>query len=325
MTDSPIETLAIFADRWLTTIRPTVRITTWREYRQKVSYAVEHLGDQPLDAIGPHDVLSLYGTLLTSGRRTGAGGLSAWSVIGVHRVLRRMLGHAVAWGRLDRSPMDHVDPPRLPASTRRTWSLPQLRTFLDHIRGDRWEALWRLYAITGMRRSEALGLRWEDLDLASGWATIRRTHVSYGPRVVVHTPKTRAGHRSVGLDGSTIRMLEEHRRCDEERLARLGRALLRPDDLVFAWENGWGVNPRTVTRWFKAHAAAAAVPVIDLHELRHTAATLSLLEAGVPMKVLSEQLGHSTIQVTLDTYSHVGDAARRDAAEAYARVVDARE
>ncbi len=133
-----------------------------------------------------------------------------------------------------------------------------------------------------------------------------------GYRVVTSTPKTAASARSIDLDATTTAALRRHRaRQAEERLAALGAWT---GDLVFCREDGSAIHPQTATYWFQRAARTAGLPVIPLHGLRHSYATAAL-EAGIPAKLVQERLGHSSIRVTLDTYTHPSDAMARKAAE----------
>ncbi len=195
-----------------------------------------------------------------------------------------------------------------------TWSGTELGRFLESVRDDRLAACWRFLAVTGCRRGEALGLRWRDLDLDAGRAIIVQTVV--GSRAISET-KTDRGRRTIALDDTTIAALREHRRAQNaERL--LMRTAYEDHDLVFCREDGTPIWPRSLTRAFARIVNTANLPQIRLHDLRHTHATLAL-QAGVHPKVVQERLGHATISITLDVYSHAIPAMQEDAA---ARVAD---
>lgn len=178
-------------------------------------------------------------------------------------------------------------------------------------------------ALTGLRRGEAVGLRWEDIDLENQRLTVRQQIVRQQGRLVAGPPKTKSGEdRRVDLDTGTVGVLIAHRlRADWQR-ALLGLAVLEAD-LVFTWPDGSGYSPDYVSRQFKLIAQRAGVPVKRLHDLRHGAASLQLA-AGVPLAVVSQRLGHSTISLTADTYSHLLEGVGRDAAERAASLVPRR-
>jgi integrase len=194
----------------------------------------------------------------------------------------------------------------------RTWSARQLDEFLTHVATDRLSAAWRVAAMTGIRRGELLGLAWQAVDLETGRLAITRTLIEGKGAPRFSEPKTKRGRRSVALDAETIDALREHREHQlDERLA-WGPAY-QVHELVFCREDGTAIWPRTFSRSFDHHVRDAGLPKIRLHDLRHTHATLAL-EAGVHPKVVQERLGHATIAITLDTYSHAIPALQEDAA-----------
>jgi integrase len=202
------------------------------------------------------------------------------------------------------------------------WTPAQLGQFLDHIAGDRLEAMFSLIAHCGLRRGEACGLRWEDFDPAAGAITICRQRTQVGWDVIEGPPKSAAGGRVVALDAGTVAMLRDHlsRQLDDQQ--HWGSAW---DDSgrIFTGEDGSQLHPAAVTARFVQLAADAGLPPVRLHDLRHGAASI-MLAAGVPMKVVSETLGHSMISITADTYSSVYSEVAAEAAEAAAAFIQRR-
>ncbi len=200
-----------------------------------------------------------------------------------------------------------------------TWDAEQLRAYLQHVREDRLFAAWFLAATTGMRRGEVLGLRREDVDLTAGTLAVRQAITAVGYRVVVTEPKTERSRRRISLDPATIAALRDHlKQQAKERLA-WGPAY-RDQGLVFAKEDGSPVHPDEFSKAFQRRASDAGLPRIRLHDLRHTYATLALA-AGVHPKVVSDRLGHSTITLTIDTYSHSIPSLEEQAANAVADLI----
>jgi integrase len=213
-----------------------------------------------------------------------------------------------------------ADPPRPePGRKLRTWNADQLRRFLDSIRDPRLYPLYHLLAQTGARRGEALGARWEDFDGAR-W-TVCRNLVPTTGGAIESTPKTATGRRNVALDATTVRVLREWRKHQlEERLA-WGPAW-QDTGRVFTREDGTDLSPNGVSQTFAALVRACeGLPGIRLHDLRHTHATLAL-QAGVHVKVVAERLGHSSVKVTLDIYSHAIPAMQEDAAAKVAQLIE---
>ena len=316
------KSLGEFLEEWLATVRPTVRASTWSSYCAEIrKHVLPHLGATRLQAIGPGDLNSLYAQLLTSGRQDGKGGLSARTVRYIHTILRRALETAVRWNLIPRNPASIADPPR--ASGRqhemRTWSAEQVRTFLESTSEERLHAAWVLLATTGMRRGEVLGLRWSDVDFEHRRVSVNRSLISVDYEIRFESPKTARSRRSVALDSGTVTRLREHRRTQiEERLA-LGTGFDH-DGLLFCQPDGLPVHPDRFMKLFQRTVSKAGLPRIRLHDLRHTFATLAL-EAGVHPKVVSDRLGHSSIAITLDTYSHVAPSLDAAAAEVVAGAI----
>jgi integrase len=231
----------------------------------------------------------------------------------------RALKDAVRLGYLVRNVADAVTPPRGASPELQVWTPEQLRSFLGHARQDRLYALWLLVATTGMRRAELAGLRWVDIDLAAARLSPRRPRVVVNYAVHESEPKTRMGKRSLVLDPATLAALQEHKVRQEQERADVGPAWM-DSGLVFTRPDGSAIDPDLITDWFRRLARAASLPPIRLHDVRHSYATAALA-AGVPAKVVSERLGHATIAITLDVYSHVIPGMDAQAANAVASLI----
>lgn len=188
------------------------------------------------------------------------------------------------------------------------------------VHDDRLYGMWLLYATTGLRRGEALGLKWSQLDLERGQAAISEARVTAGYAVRESTPKTDRGRRSVALDPATVAALREHRKRQVSEQLAYGAGYVQTGGLVFVQEDGRPLHPDRVSKVFGTHVSALGGTRITLHGLRHTWASLAL-QAGVNPKVVSERLGHATVSFTLDTYSHVMPGMQEDAAAAVAALV----
>lgn len=217
------------------------------------------------------------------------------------------------------NPALSVELPATEASKARVWDAEQAGRFLDFVKDDRLYALYLLVVMAGLRRGEVVGLRWEDVQLDTGYLRIAQQVVEVAGNVYVGPPKTKAGERAVALDPDTVAVLRAHRAAQmRERLA-WGEAWT-DTGLVFTREDGQMLQPAAVSIRFRAIATKAGVPVIRFHDLRHTCATLALA-ADVPMKVVSDRLGHSTMAITANLYTAVLPAVAREAALRIANVV----
>ncbi len=320
------QTLAGYLGEWLAIIEPTVRPSTHHSYSRNLNlHVAPRIGDVALQAVDGGTLNRLYAELLASGHRghDAGNGLSPRTVRYVHTVLHRAFKDAVRWGRLTRNPADAADPPRptTNTATMTTWPPAVLADFLGRSKGygDRYYVLWVLLATTGMRRGEGLGLRWSDLDLDAGRASVRQTVIAVKHATAFGTPKTAQGVRSVDLDAGTVTALRDHRRSQLEERLLIG-AGWHDHDLVFCKVDGEPLHPERVSREFQRRIARWELPALTLHGLRHTWATLAL-QAGVHPKVVQERLGHATIGITLGTYSHVTAGMQRDAAEQVAGLI----
>ena len=289
---------------WLPAIERTVRATTFINYRVHVErHLVPHVGAVSLEELTGTLINKVYAELLARGRVTNGGSLSSATVRRIHATLHRALRDAVRWGLLTENPADRCDPPRASGddvTEMRTWDAGQLRSFLEVVRDDRLFPLWHLLAMTGMRRGEALGLPWRDVDLDDGRLAVRQSLVAVGHEVQVSLPKTARARRVIALDASTIEVLESH-------------AGGTPDGFVFTTPEGGFLHPNLVSKAFARSVAASGLPRIRLHDLRHTHATIAL-RAGVHPKIVSERLGHATVSLTLDVYSHAVPHMQQEAA-----------
>ncbi len=259
-------------------------------------------------------VQNLYAELLACGSVRRPGGPLAPATVGVvHRVLRKACNDAVVWGLLPRSPLVGVKPPRAEGTEMRTWTPEEVREFLTAVTDDRLYALWVLVLSTGMRRGEVAGLRWSDVDLDAQVLAVRQTRVSVAGEVHASDPKTRASRRQISLDQLVVSVMRAHRRHQlEERLA-WGPAWV-DSGYVFTREDGGPLHPERITVLFGRLVEETGLPKIRLHDLRHTSASLALA-AGIHPKIMSERLGHASVAITLDLYSHVTPGLQTEAAE----------
>jgi len=281
---------------WLPAVESTVRPLTFTQYRSIARLRIlPALGHLRLQQISGGHVNTLY-------RELEQAGLSVSTRRQTHAVLHRALRDAVRWGRLIRNPADMADPPAAAQTRVQSWTAKELGRFLEHVRGDRVFALWRLAATTGLRRGELAGLTWRCLDLENARVSVEqqllptRGGVSFGP------PKSSRSRRTVALDAETVDVLREHREVQLSERAFAGDAYLDAD-LVFGDELGGSIHPQRLTERFGQLRKAAGLPTGTLHVLRHTAATLALT-SGVPVHIVAARMGDNANTV-LTTYAHL--------------------
>jgi integrase len=231
-------------------------------------------------------------------------GLSNRTVLHVHRVLSEALKHAVRWGVLARNPADATTPPRAEQEQLEMWDEPTINLFLEAVMGHRFQDFYLLALLTGMRRSELCGLKWENVDLAAGRLSVVRTLQRIaGKGLVEGQPKTQKSRRSIALSPETVNLLHAIRGKQLAQQLEAG-PIWQNTGYVLTQVDGRPMNPIKVTQEFTTIVRKAGLPHLPLHGLRHAHATLMLTNGENP-KVVSERLGHSNIAITMDIYSHV--------------------
>jgi len=308
-------TLAEYLERWLKDYAwPNLAPKTAEGYEYIIRrHFIPALGNMTLTQLKPEHLQRYYSEKLSSGRCDNSGGLSAQTVRHHHTALHKALQTAVEWGLLSRNPADAVNPPHVQQPEMKTWGENDIIRFLEAAKDSPYYVLFYTALFTGMRRSELLALRWQDIDFIFSQVYVSRSlHVLKGGKVVFKSPKTAPGRRTVALPPSAILTLKEHREKQEAMRAMLGIPLT-DDDLVFSHFDGKPLLPNTVTHaWIKL-VRHTGLKGIRLHDARHSHASL-MLKQGIHPKVVQERLGHSSIAITLDTYSHVAPGLQQAAA-----------
>ncbi|MEI2810821.1 MAG: tyrosine-type recombinase/integrase [Nocardioides sp.] len=301
--------------RWLPSLTNQVRETTLAGYARHVRvYLVPQLGDLRLDRLTGADLAAFYGRLRLEGVKGKP--LAENTVARIHATVSRSLGDAVEARLRSTNPARDLPRNARPKQGRsgglelRYWTADQLGTFLELARTTepRFYPLVRLAAFTGMRRGEVVGLRWQDVDLEAAHLAVRHTITAIddpaqgGMKLVHGEPKSGKGRR-VDLDQDTVALLRSWKAQQAQDQLAMGGAW-PAHGLVFTREDGAVFHPDTASTVFDRLVKVSGLPRITFHGLRHTHATI-LLANGVPVKVVSERLGHATVQITLDTYGHV--------------------
>jgi integrase len=328
-------TVAGWLHEWIET-RHHLASSTLKSYREHIQLHLEPgLGLIPLAELDVHDLVAFYRALAKRRRTRDRAPLSAATIQRVNTTLRAALNAARRQGLIDRNPASEIALPRgrrpravvwtedLIAQWRRTgvrppvavWTAAQTARFLASCREHRLYAAYHLIALRGLRRGEAIGLRWRDLDRGIGY--ICRQRVRLRDQILETTPKTETSIRLLILDRTTVAILRQHRARQIAACAATGS---EPSGYVFTDLRGQPLHPEYLYYAFKKLTKTADLPPIRLHDLRHTAASLAL-EAGADLKVVSDQLGHSSIVLTADTYISVLPTLARKAAEATAKLI----
>lgn len=307
-------TVAQYLEKWLTDYaKHNVTAKTLEGYSDFIRlHLVPAIGLLPLPKLQPLHIQAYYSKALESGRRDGKGGLSGRTVLHHHRVLKEALRQAVKWQLLARNPADAVEPPR--AAKREMQVLGEADTgrLIDVARGTRLYIPILLAVTTGMRRGEILALRWEDLDLPAGTLAVRQAMERTRAGIAFKQPKTAKSSRVIALPDLLVSELIRHKGQQAEQRLLLGPGY-QDYRLVVAQPDGTPMSPHALSMEFTALLRRSGLPKVRFHDTRHGHAS-QLGRLGVPVKVISERLGHSTVAITLDLYSHVLPGMQEDAA-----------
>jgi integrase len=297
--DKSKETIKQFAERWMETYTATnCTIRTQIGYQGNIDrYIVPAIGKVSVQNLSGSQVQAIYAGMLERG-------LSHTTILHVHRVLKQMLACAVKWGVIAKNSADGATPPKREKTQMPMWGAATIRQFLDESKGTRYAHIFEFAVMTGLRRSEICGLKWDAVDLESSRLEVVATLQQIrGRGLVTGAPKTKKSRRNITLGPATIELLRVVQ--GTQQLAKLEAGPLWQDTgYVFTNPDGSPVLPGTLTMNFRYLARELGMPPLTLHGLRHAFATLAL-QAGMNPKVVSEALGHSSVTITLDTYSHV--------------------
>jgi integrase len=306
-------TLAVYLDEWLARIEPSVAPRTFERYQEIArKNLVPLLGQTVLTKLRSEQIAAAYAKALKSGRRDGAGGLSPRTVHHMHRILKQALTAAVRWRILNYNPLDAVDPPKVERGKMKALDPAETAQLLAHFRETRMFVPVLLAALCGLRRGEIAALRWASADLSRWQLSVVESaeQTTKGVRF----KETKSGRaRTVALPALVVDELRKARLGQAEELLRVGVRLTDQTHVV-AQPASQPLQPNSLTHEFvRLLAKASGLPDIRFHDLRHTHAT-HLLASGVHPKVAQERLGHSSVGITLDLYSHVLRGMQEDAA-----------
>lgn len=290
-------TVGEFLERFLEeAVFHSVKYSTYRSYKHWVhGHTIPSIGHLKLTELNPHHLQSMYSSKLQEG-------LSKRSVQYIHSIIRRALNYAVQWSLIVRNPTDAVTPPKPQKKEPKTLNSEQAKRFLDSVDTPRWKTIYVIALLLGLRKSEILGLRWQDVDFKNNTISINNIVYEVDGIIYQGTPKTDSSRRTVAMPNLVVETIREYQKFTKEE-----------EGLIFTTSTGRPVSPRNLSRHFYKALERADLPRIRFHDLRHTAATL-LLKENVHPKIVQEMLGHSSITLTLDTYSHVIPSMQKEAA-----------
>src|SRR5579859_5108060 len=302
------QTVREYLASWLEGNKARLEPGTWLRYEQYARlHIVPAIGRVRLAALTPQHLQHLYAIKLDDG-------LSPTTVNHLHTCLHTALEAAFRLGLVARNVVDMIDPPRKVSRQMQVYTPEQVRMLLEAVQGTRYEGLYTLALFTGMREGELLGLRWRNVDFAAGHLTIQTALKNVNNQRWLGKPKTEAGRRKIELTPTVVAALRAHRRRQLEEHLAVGEAW-KDLDLVFCTNTGNHIAASNLRTAHMRLLNRLQLPYIRFHDLRHTAATLLLLQ-GVPVKVVSELLGHASVTITMNLYMHVLPTMQRAAADA---------
>jgi integrase len=287
-----------YLDYYLETIaKPSVRPSTYQRYRQIADqHIIPKLGRIRLSQLTPAHVQGLLSDRLATG-------LSPRTVQQIQAVLRAALNHALKWELVARNSATLVTPPRIARKEISPFTPEEARDFLIAIRGDRLEALYTVALAVGLRRGEALGLRWEDIDFEKKYITVSHALQRIGGTLRLVEPKSASSRRTIPLPPFAVEAMLAHWKNQVTEKTAAG-SNWREHGLVFTTKRGTPLDPDNVTKYFKRVLKKADSRDQRFHDLRHCCASLLVAQAVNPRTVM-EILGHSQISLTMNTYAHV--------------------
>lgn len=269
-------------------------------------------GDVELDKIDQFLVHQFY-------REKKESGLSSSYIQRMHELIRMLLRVAFKWELIKKDVAALIEPPRIEKKQMSVWNVEQVNEYLKFTKHSRYHPVFFLAAYTGMRKGEIIALHWDDIDFEAKTISVNKTLYKISSGFLLQEPKTKSSVRTIYMDEDIERVLKKQK--VKQNLEKLKNGGVYEDkNLVFAQETGGYILPSAVNGLFGRFIKQAGMPHIRFHDLRHTHATI-LLGMGVNPKIVSERLGHSSVQMTLDTYSHVMPSMKKDLSEQFSKVM----
>jgi integrase len=304
-------TLGLYLEQWLSSyVASTVAPRTFESYSYiSKKHLIPALGNIALCNLRPLHLQRLYADKLQQG-------LSPRTVQLLHVTLHKAFDNAIKTGLLSRNPIDAVDQPKVQRHEIKVMAEDDITLFLNEAKKGEYYALFFLFLFTGLRRNEALSLRWIDIDLLGLQLSVNRSMEFINNKVTFKPPKTGSSRRLIALTPSTAVMLRLHREAQNDVRQQTGLAPVNDNDLVFCRYNGMPLRPDSITHAWTKLVRRCGLSGVRLHDARHTHASL-LLKQGVHPKVVQERLGHASIAITLDTYSHTVQGMQKAAAAGF--------
>lgn len=309
-------TVGEYLQKWLADAKNKVAPKTYLRYEEIVMKSmIPELGQIHIEKLKPLHIQNYYNKMLESGRQDGTGGLSPTTVVQHHRILHKALEMAVKWQVLARNVSDAVEPPRKARQEFEVLNEEQVWTMLMAAENTSYLPQLALAVLTGMRRGEIYGLRWRDVDYENCTITVSQA-AQYipGKGITNKEPKSGRSRRNIDVSSYVIEILKKVKVDQNKCRLAYGEHYHDSGDLVFTQPDGQPQHPYSISSWFPEFMEKTGLPKIRLHDLRHTHASL-LLKGGESLKLICDRLGHGSIGITADIYTHLAPGMQKKAAD----------
>lgn len=304
------ETVATYLETWLKQKEVQVTPGTFKTYKGYVNkHIIPSLGHLPLDGLSAIQIQNFILDLQTKEENK----LSNRTIHHIRSILHNALESAVKFELISKNVSNPVTTPKVKKVHIKVWDEHQLKTFLQEAKKERYYIAFLIACATGMRLGEVVGVKWEDVDFNTRTLSVKRSYTRAHKGYQFNQPKTSTGYRVIALPQPVLEELEAHRVTQAREKGKKG---YKDHRLITQTRNGTPVSPRNLYRDWRDVVKRANLPRIRFHDLRHTHASL-LLKQGTNAKVVAERLGHSNIQLTLNTYSHLLPNMQAEAAEKF--------
>lgn len=310
-----------YLDYWKDKTFSNLEITTKEGYIQKIEKHIKpYLSNIFIENLKPLHLQNFYEEKLQNGKLDGKGGLSARTVLALHRIIHSALEQAVKWQLVIRNVAECVEPPKAKKYEAKFLTDKQTEELIQKAKNTDIYIPIMLAIYTGARRGEILGLNWNNVDLEKGIIKIVDNLCATKNGLIIKQPKTNNGIRTIAISKSLIIILKNHKVNQMKNKIRLGEQY-KDNNMVCCYEDGHLFNPKRFSAKFNELLQKNDLPIIRFHDLRHSHASL-LVKMGVQPKEISSRLGHSNIGITMDLYSHLYEEADREVANMFEKLIN---
>lgn len=311
-----------YLDYWKEKTFYNLEITTQEGYIQKIDKHIKpYLGNIYLEELKPLTLQNFYEEKLKNGRLTRNGTLSQRTVLAMHRIIRSALEQAVKWQLVVRNVADAVEPPKAKKYEAKYLTDKQTEELIKVAKGSDIYIPIMIAIYTGARRGEILGLNWSNVNLEKGYIKIVDSLCAIQKGLIIKEPKTKSGIRTIAISSELIKILKQHKITQMKNKLLFGN-LYQDNNMVCCYKDGHLYNPKRFSTKFRELLEHNNFPIIRLHDLRHSHASL-LVKLGVQPKEISQRLGHSNIGITMDLYSHLYEETDREVANMFDKLIKA--